>query len=335
MDNTIIQQGRFTSEGTKVTLSIRSDIDWMKVYNYTVASADQTTAVGVEYYWQRGFAAGSAWQYKKSNAADAANLSDIVTVNGFTLIDPSLPNLGALNAAGSATGVTAVSNAAIPVVTNAGVNGLSAGSVVRLFNVTTGQQLGGMDFTVGHNTLSDTTFSLDYMNQIVTAGAGGWRQVNFDKIFYPRNRSITKITRATNAVVTLSVTHEYQVGQHIRMIVPAVFGMVEMNGLLATIISVNTTLASGNTITLDIDSTTFTAFAFPTTLLTPFTPAETVPVGENTATSLFYGVDILTDATVNTSFIGMALGAGADGPAGQDADIVYWVAGKSFSVSNN
>ncbi len=74
MDNTIIQQGRFTSNGSNQTIQIRSDLDWMKVYNYTVASNNQTTAVGVEYYWQRGMAAGTGIEYKKSNAAAAASV---------------------------------------------------------------------------------------------------------------------------------------------------------------------------------------------------------------------------------------------------------------------
>jgi hypothetical protein len=59
MENTIIQQGRFTSTGAAKTLQIRSDIDWMKIYNVTVAAGAQTTAVGVEYYWQKGMPVSS------------------------------------------------------------------------------------------------------------------------------------------------------------------------------------------------------------------------------------------------------------------------------------
>ena len=53
-------QGRFTSDGTAKTLVLPSSVDWMEVYNYTVADDDtQTTAVGVKYYWQRGKAGRS------------------------------------------------------------------------------------------------------------------------------------------------------------------------------------------------------------------------------------------------------------------------------------
>ncbi len=329
MDNTIIQQGRFTATGSAVTLQIRSDVDWMAVYNVTVGAASQTTAVGVKYYWQRGFPQGAKWTSFKSNAANAANLDQYITSSGFYLVDSSLQTPGVLNAT-----ITAISNASIPVVSNSGTNGLSAGDVVRLFNVASAQQVGGFDFTVGYNTLTTGTFSLDYMSQIVAGTTGSWRKINFDPLFYPRRRFITKISQAAQAVVTLSVTHGYKVGQEIRMVVPAAYGMVEMDGLQATIVAINTTTTSGNTITINVDSSAFTAFAWPLSADVPFTAAEVVPMGEDTAYALQAGVDILTDATLNTGYIGMLLTGGANNPGGAASDVVYWVAGKSFSVDN-
>ena len=70
-DNTIIQQGRFTSTGVTKVIQLRSDIDWMRVYNLTVADNNQTTAVGVEYYWQRGFAQDTGIEYKKSKSENS------------------------------------------------------------------------------------------------------------------------------------------------------------------------------------------------------------------------------------------------------------------------
>lgn len=329
MDNTIIQQGRFTATGSAVTLQIRSDVDWMAVYNITVGAASQTTAVGVKYYWQRGFPSAAKWTTFKSNAANAANLEQYITSAGFTLVDSSVQTPGVLNAT-----ITAISNASIPVVSNSGTNGLSAGDVVRLINVAGGQQLGGFDFTVGYNTLTSGTFSLDYMSQIVAATTGSWRKISFDPLFYPRRRFITKISQAAQAVVTLSVTHGYKVGQEVRMVVPAAYGMVEMDGILATIVAINTTTTSGNTITINVDSSAFTAFAWPLTAAVPFTAAETVPVGEDTGFALSAGVDILTDATLNTGYIGMILTGGINNPGGAASDVLYWVAGKSFSVDN-
>lgn len=335
-DNTIIQQGRFTSAGTAKTIQLRSDLDWMEVWNTTVAAANQTTAIGVKYKWLRGFPAGAQWEMLKSNAANAANLDQYLTTGGFTLIDSSNQAPGALNAT-----ITAISTAAIPVVSNSGTNGLNAGDVVRIINTAGAQQLGGFDFTVGYNTLTSGTFSLDYMSQLGGAGTtGSWRKINFDPIYYPRRRFITKITKATSAVVTLSVTHGYFVGQKVRFIVPSAYGMVEMNQLQGTITAVNITTTSGNTITVDIDSSSFTTFAFPATAAVPFTAAEVVPIGEDTGYALSNtqtsanAQNILSDATENQGFIGIQLAAGANSPAGQTNDVIYWIAGKSFSVDN-
>lgn len=329
-DNTIIQQGRFTSAGSAVTVQLRNGFDWMKVYNVTQAAASQTAAVGVMYEWFRGFPQDYAWEWKKAGSGVAgANLVTYNTSGGFTLLDSSLSPNGVVNAT-----VSAVSSASIPVVTNSGTNGLVAGDIVRMLNVNNAAQIGGMDFTVGYNTLSSTTFSLDYMSQMVAGTSGSWMKIKYDALFYPRRRSITKITQASQAVVTLSVTHGYKVGQLVRMVVPAAYGMSEMNGLQATIVAVNTTAASGNTITLNVDSSAFSAFAFPVSADVPFSPAEVVPMGEDTADALSQGVDILSDATVNTGYIGMRLAAGVNSPAGSNNDLIYWMAGTSFNVDN-
>ncbi len=143
MDNTILQQGRFTSDGSAKILALRGDIDWMMVYNETIATASQTTAVAVKFYWQRGFADNAKWSTFKSNAANAANLDQFITSNGFSLADTSANPVGTLNAT-----TTAISAAAIPVVSNSGTNALSAGDVVRIINTTSTPQFVGLEGTV-------------------------------------------------------------------------------------------------------------------------------------------------------------------------------------------
>lgn len=330
MDGTIIQQGYFTSDGSNKTLELRSSVDWIKVYNYTQAATQQATGRGVEFYWQRGMAQDTGLEWKKTNSTDALNLVTLSS-GGFKLIDSSVQTPGALN--NGSTGISAISNAAIPVATVGSTSGMAAGSIVRIFNTTSAQQLGGFDFTVGYNTFSSTTFSLDYMSQLAVAGTtGSFRVIPFDPIYYPRRRYITKVTKAASAVVTLSVTHGYKVGQKVRFVVPAAYGMVELDGLQGTITAIDTTTTSGNTITVDIDSSGFTTFAWPATAAVPFTAAEVVPLGEDTAQALSSGTDILSDATLNTAYIGIVLAAGAQSPAGSSGDVIYWVAGKSFNA---
>lgn len=327
-DNTIIQQGSFTADGNTKLLNIRSDLDWMNVYNYTQAATQQGTGRGVQFYWQRGMASDTGLEYKKTNSTDAMNLVALAS-GGFTLVNTSAQVIGPLTAT-----VTAISSASIPVVSNSGTNGLVAGDVVEIVNVAGALQFGGMQFTVGYNTLSSGTFSLDYAPQIVAGTTGSWRKISYPPAYYPRRRFVTKITQATQAVVTLSVTHGYTVGQLVRFVVPSAYGMVEMDGLQGEITAINTTTTSGNTVTVNIDSSGFTAFALPLTAAYPFTQAQMVPIGEGTDASIA-SPNLLDDATVNNSFLGMRLAAGAQSPAGSSSDVIYWTAGKSFSVSTS
>lgn len=328
MDNTIIQQGYFTSTGSNQTITLESGVDWMKVYNQSIAAANQTTAVAAEFYWQRGFAANSQWAYFKSNAANAANLSQYTTAGGFQYVDTSVGRIGSVNST-----ITAISTATPPVVTNTGTNGLVAGQVVRLLSITGAPQFGGMDFTVGYGTLSTTTFSLDYASTLAIAGTtASWAVVNWDPLYYPTRRFITAITQASQAVITLSVTHGYQVGQAVRIIVPSACGMVQMNNLLGNIVAVDTATGNGhNSITVDIDSSAFTAFAFPAAAAYPFRYAEVVNVGEDSALAIADNVNLLSDAVYNTGYTGMVLKGGAGFPGGANTNVMFWVAGKSFN----
>jgi hypothetical protein len=355
-------QGRFTSTGVPEIIKIRSDLDWMYVLNETVAHADGADT-GAEFRWQRGMADGRGIIYTKTSATDALQIAQIAAQSGFYLIDSSVNIPGASTAL---TGVNANSGAFsspqaltantnnLPVTLVAGAN--NPAGVIRIFNVTGALQLGGLDFTVA-NVVANTSMDLIYMDSIVSAAAGGgtYRVIPFDPIFYPRRRYITKVIVATSgtaatgnpalsaqqAIVTLSVTHGYTVGQVIRFVVPTVtataFGMTELNGVKATIIAVGDQDADGatNTIRVDLDVSSFTAFAFPLTADGGFTPAQIVPVGEDTAQAILSGVNLLGDATINTAYIGIKLQAGTTSPAGVSGDVIYWIAGKSFNVDNN
>jgi hypothetical protein len=320
-DNTIIQQGYFTSAGTPKTIELRSDVDWMEIINYTQAATTQATGRGVKFEWQRGMTADTGIEYVKTNNTDALNMVAL-TSGGFSLVDSSSNPVGALN-----TTITAVSNAAIPIVSATNTTGLGTTGIVRLINVAGGVQLSGIDFTYD-TVVVNTSFRLPYMAQIVAATTGSFRPIAFNPIFYPRSRYITAITRAASAVVTMSVTHGYTVGQVIKFVVPAAYGMTQMDGLSGTVTAINTTT---NTVTVNVDSTAFTTFAVPATAVAAagFTPAQVIPVGE--AASSPYE-NLLDDATYNTSYIGMVLAGGAQSPAGSASDVIYWKAGKSFNL---
>ena len=234
---------------------------------------------------------------------------------------------------GNPVAITGSSNVVQPIISTASTFGLSAGSVVRLSGVTGQPDMGGIDFvidTVNANTNFRIANAL--ANAPGAAGtAGFYRIINFNPLFYPRNRTIANISQAVQAVVTTTVPHGYTVGQQLRFNIPAVSGMIQLNPtsqnnyLSATVV----TVIDANNFSINIDTSSFTAFSFPTVTQMPSTFPEVIPFGENTALALSLGVDILGDATVNTGFLGMTLAAGALMPAGSANDVIYWRSGKS------
>lgn len=323
--NTVLQQGRFTSDGTDKTIAIRSDVDWMYVYNLTQALVQND--VGVQYYWQRGFEtdlSDGGLRYFKSGGADTLNL--LAESDLFVLVDSSgLP-------VGNAVATVSSTNAAQPVVSTGDTTGLVTGSIVRLASMAGAENIMSMDFEID-TVVTNTSFRMRWALANAPGGVGGagtYRIIKFDPIYYPRRRFIVEVLTGNPTTIRTSVAHGFTVGQEIRFQIPSVFAMTQLNGLSGTITAVDTV---NNTFSVNINSTAFTTFAFPT-ITTPFTYAQAIPFGEDTGIALANNVNILADATENLAILGMKLLGGADKPGGANTDVMYWVAGKSFSVNN-
>lgn len=320
--------GTFTSTGVAQTLVLRGQLDSIEVWNATELAAANASR-GTNYYWQLGMAANNGVVYLRNAAATAINAttSAALAVPGFTVVDSSVTTPGA------AIATTDIGTVAHRVLT-ANTTGLSVGSIVRLYNMTGAHEFDGMDYTVTAVN-AGVSFDMAYTPVTVAAAAAGvYRLIPNDTLYYPRNRYITSISQAAQAVVVMTVTHNYQIGQQVRFYVDAMYGMTQINGLTGNIVAVNT---GTNSITVDIDTTGFTAFAWPLTAVaaaTAHTLPQVVPVGEDTATALAATppADILTDATINTGYTGIVLGAGITSPAGSNGDVIYWRATSSFNL---
>ena len=316
----IIQQGAFVSNGATTTLKIRSGVDWIRTYNYTQIAAN-AMSTGYEFYWQLQMPQGGGLEWQSNAGGTAVNIIPIAAGAGFTLVDSSL------NFPGAMVAITGSSNVVRPIVLTGNTAGLSAGSVVRLTSVTGQPNLSGMDFTID-TIVPNTSFRIAnaLANTPGAVGTAGFYSIiPFDPLYYPTRRFIVDITNAFPAVVTTSVNHGYVPGQSVRLNIPTVFGMTQANGLL-----VNITAVTASTFSVNLDTTAFSTFVFPGAAAVPFTQATVNPVGEET--DQFSNANLLDDATINTGYIGVTLAAGVDSPAGQNADVVFWMAGKSFNT---
>jgi hypothetical protein len=297
-----LMTGTFVGTTAPFNISLPPGYDEFEMVNITDIGSSASATPVMKARGTSAMAAGSAYYSTKTNGASTLDLEKTTTTGGFTIV----PDSGHYPL-GASIVTTAVSQAAPGVVSTGTTTGLIAGSsVVRMYNVAGMQQVSGMDFTVG-TVVGSTSFTLAYLDTsaFLAAGTtGSYRVVPFpNNYFFPKRNYITNISQATQAIVTLSVTNKYVVGEYIRMIVPNGFGMTQMNGLLAQIVAVGATDGSGftNTVTINVDSSAFTAFAWPASGAVPITFAQTVDVGE-TAT-------ILTQAEVNTSFTGVQVGS--------------------------
>lgn len=376
------------SQAKAMVLQIPSGVDWLIVRDYTQAGTAGNSGAyfngtanaftGYEWYWQRGMANGTGIVQYKANGTAVTNADTLVS-GGFTLYDPSNQDPNALPALGTSVAFTAITNATRPVVSTASTAGLYVGAVVRLSlqsgDTALANDVTGIDFVVGTIVVNTSFTLLTASNPLanapgLTTGTGHWRLVNYPPLFYPRRLYVVNITQAVNAQVSTAVAHGLTPGQEVRFNIPAVSGMVQLDEVLrgqtgngqliaATIL----TVVDDYNFTIDVDTTSFTAFTYPTVAQQPSSFPEVTPVGENTGVSLLTvanqtpsigglqifntNVGILADSTVNTGFLGMILGAGGNGtelttpilgPAGSvawssadvgTADTLYWVSGKS------
>jgi len=333
--DTVIQQGSFVSDGTDKIIALRSDVDWVKVYNLTNIAAS-TQWAGCTWYWQREMASDDAVTEFHAAASQVTSMSTSAigyngaTYRGISLIDSSSREPGA------AVAITAGTNTTTPVYSTADTGTMTNGAIVRIQN-TDQTNLNGLDFTVDTVT-ADTSFAL--ANTLATApgivaGANGTYRiiapnVTVYNMFYPQSRVISAISQAASGIVRTLVDHAYTVGQKVRFNVPSGSGMTQLNGQIATI-----TAVTADTFTIDIDTSGYTAYTFPVYTATPYTPAQVMPIGM-AATSPYE--NSLDDATINTAFIGMVLGTSPDAavalgsPGGTTNDVIKWVAGKSFAT---
>ena len=320
MDGTILSVGTFTQPATAVaqTIQIPSNLDYLNLYNYTQMAAGTSDNYGVG-YWQRGMGTTGLYQ-------TCAGVAAAFAANSFVLYDPSIT---------TPIGPVAITNinAGTGVVLTGVTTGLAVGSVIRLSNlsVAAAQQYGGIDFSV---TAIDAGVSFTIVPLTPSAAIDactGYYRIIPQGLFYPRKRIISNISSAAQAVVTTTVDHGYAVSQQVRFIIPSVtaigFGITQLNAVQATIIAIG----SSTTFTINIDTTGMGAFSFPVGAAVPFTPAEVIPFGDDSATALAQvpALNSLQDSVNNTGYLGMTLSAGATSPAGEADDVIYWVAGKA------
>lgn len=333
MPFTIVTQGTFTQPATAVNqvINLPSGADYFKTVNLTQMATTQATGRCVAGEWYGGglFANNDGLRWKKANSTSAISIDNFSTStasNGFTYVtkfpDPE-----------AAVTITAIT-AANPAVVTA-TNTYSEGDTVVIYGTTGMLQISGMAFTI--TSVSSSAFTLlglDASGFASAATAGFARRVPALMPVEPEFMYITKISQAAAGVVTLSKAHNYVVGQKVVFQIPGSFGMTQLNSFTQRVPAIITAVGT-YTITINVNTTNFTAFAFPTSASSPTSQlfATLSSAGQaatfNPITNVQTGYNFLFVPFHSGLFVPqMIIAAGAQSPGGSAADVIAYQAFK-------
>lgn len=329
MPFTIITGGSFTSTGAGVRIPLPSSADYMEVANITQTAATNPNTVILSKWYGPKFGVGAS-------AADAgirtvkttADLTGAYASGGFTYV-----TVAPVVEPQSANAITAITAASPAVVTQ--TNTYANGDILQFYNTTGMLQIAGMNFQISSVSGSGyTLIGLRAAGFAAAATAGFTRRISKFAAVDPQFLFVTEITQANQAVVRTSVdpTQYYAVGMKVHFSIPYSFGMTQMNQLTGTIVAMS---ATNYTMTVDINSSAFTAFAFPASSASPTAQlfATVAPAGASTQVDPVTGVQTGYNFQYQPFRTGqftpyMYLAGGAQSPAGAASDIIDWTAYK-------
>ena len=85
-------------------------------------------------------------------------------------------------------------------------------------------------------------------------------------------QTILSITNSYPAIVTTENDHGYVAGMMVTFLIPIPFGMVELNNVNVQVLGI-----TADTLSINIDTTLFTPFAYPSPLPSAYTPPSVIP----------------------------------------------------------
>ena len=267
------------ASGVQVRVNDQPDLIVLKALTGWGEASD---AQAIEWWWEKSLAQDAAKGILQSSEGSTPQLpamtSYAITANGIRSFNTSNPPVyAALATSGTDVDKTTY------VVTMANTGSIAVGDWVRLYGTTAMLQVAGYPFQVTAVT-ANTNITLGYMasgGQVMAADAtAGFVKKYIPNLMYPRYAYIANISQAAQAVVSFTGKNDYTPGEILSFRVSSDFGMEEMDNVSARVLSV-TNSATVSSVTLDLDTSGFTAFAFPTSAVAAagVSPAIAVPAG--------------------------------------------------------
>lgn len=254
-----ILRGTFTSTGVNKALYLPMKPDTIEIWNKTKWNTT-TNNTGTYAIGFAEDAAGTAY----SNASNGTTwLGKTLTSGGFTFFSAGSPTYGAVKTVVSIT-------QANPAVVTVTAHGLQTGDVVLLYGSTGMLQVSPIAYTITRTGANTFTIPVDSSGFAAAATAGFVKQVLYPDLYIPEMCYITAISTGTTTTITTSINHNFVVGQEVGFTIPSAWGMTQLDSAVYLQSSngipqqAYVTAVTANTLTVNINSTAFTAFAYPT-----------------------------------------------------------------------
>lgn len=249
-----------------------------------VASANGTgwgaknLACSIQWEWNRTMAQGTAFGILQS--ADNTSLQ-LPAMTSYRLPATGNVSVDAISSYSTANPPTFASLAATAITGSAGTfvvsmantGTIAVGDIVRIVNPLGELQIGGYSFAVTAVTVN-TSITLGYMaSSGITFAADSTGATVIKYIpgrYYPRERRIANITQAATPTVYFTQPNDFTPGENVYFRIPTKittanngWGMQEMNNVVGRVLTV-TNSATVSSITIDVNTSGFSAFSWPT-----------------------------------------------------------------------
>lgn len=323
MPFTIVSKEYFTSTGAGKIIPVPSGADYVEVYNLTNLAAANPNEVSMSKWFGPSFGANASPADGGIKVVKTtSDLTSTYSSGGFTYVTSS-----PVVEAQAANAITAITNANPAVVSQ--VNSYSNGDIIQFYGTTDMLQIAGMNFQISSSSGAGyTLLGLDASGFASAGTAGYTRRISKYAAVDPQFLFVTSVSQATQAVVTTSVDPSlyYVAGMKVHFSIPYSFGMYQLNQLTGKIVSVDSATYS---MVVDIDSSAFSAFAFPASTSSPTAGlfATLSPAGASTQfdpiSNVQTGYNFQYQPFRTGQFVPyLYLSGGAQSPAGSNGDLI-------------
>ncbi len=365
--STQITSGAFKNvASTPYFLPLPNHVSFFKLKNLTMSgvtalgvSGSLTSARIVRAYWNPYMTAGTAEIEENGTVSGILAPLNVgyAAINGFTIFNAANPPFP-----GPAIVINSFTPGTTTQWTTNTAHGFVVGDIVRVTNVTSAPQFGGLAMTVTA-VGSTTTFTTLLDSTAATTSVGVVRKIGNNNLpmrslYFPENRVIAKITNANPMVITTLVAQNYAVGDVVTFDISSVWGIPQLTNSItglpfqATVSAVNNAIGTQTVTFANVDSTNFGVFATSSVAANsnpghwllagayPLTFPQMVPQGDGNLNNLIgispaplpYGnQDVLSFTRQNQAQNGILIGAGdgtnsatTGGIVGSTVDAWFW-----------